>query len=55
MPFHYPNPVTGMAFAPDKGEVGAYHRPPGTPEQQQSLTVGRLADGTQPIAEPPRD
>ena len=55
VPFHYPNPVTGKAFAPDKGEVGAYHRPPGTPEQQQSLTVGRLADGTQPIAEPPRD
>jgi hypothetical protein len=55
VPFHYPNPVTGKVFAPDRGEVGAYHRPPGTPEQQQSLTVGRLADGTQPIAEPPRD
>ena len=55
IPFHYPNPVTGEAFAPDMGQVGAYHRPPGTPEQQQSLTVGRLADGTQPIAEPPRD
>lgn len=55
VPFHYPNPVTGEAFVPDKGEVGAYHRPPGTPEQQQALTVGRLVDGTQPIAEPPRD
>jgi hypothetical protein len=55
IPFHYPNPVTGHAFAPDRGEVGAYHRPPGTPEQARSLTVGRLADGTQPIAEPPGD
>jgi len=55
VPFHYPNPVTGKPFAPDRGEVGAYHRPPGTPEQAQSLQVGRLADGTQPIAEPPRD
>ena len=55
VPFHYPNPVTGRAFAPDTGQVGAYFRPPGTPEQQQALQVGRLADGTQPIAEPPRD
>ena len=55
VPFHYPNPVTGEAFRPDVGQVGAYHRPPGTPEQAQSLEVGRLADGTQPIAEPPRD
>jgi hypothetical protein len=55
VPFHYPNPVTGKPFVPDRGEVGAYHRPPGTSEQQESLTVGRLADGTQPIAEPPRD
>lgn len=55
VPFHYPNPVTGHAFAPDMGQVGAYFRPPGTPEQAQSLAVGRLADGTQPIAEPPRD
>jgi hypothetical protein len=55
IPFHYPNPVTGHAFAPDVGQVGAYFRPPGTAEQQQSLTVGRLADGTQPIAEPPKD
>jgi len=55
VPFHYPNPVTGHAFAPDVGQVGAYFRPPGTSEQQQSLQVGRLADGTQPIAEPPRD
>ena len=29
--------------------------PPGTPEQEASLKVGRLADGTQPIAQPPRD
>ena len=55
VPFHYPNPVTGRPFAPDVGQVGAYHRPPGTPEQEASLQVGRLADGTQPIAEPPRD
>jgi hypothetical protein len=55
VPFHYPNPVTGRAFTPDVAQAGAYHRPPGTPEQAQSLTVGRLADGTQPIAEPPRN
>ena len=55
VPFHYPNPVTGRPLAPDVGQVGAYHRPPGTPEQEASLQVGRLADGTQPIAEPPRD
>ncbi|HMA12974.1 MAG TPA: nuclear transport factor 2 family protein [Steroidobacteraceae bacterium] len=55
VPFHYPNPVTGHVFAPDTGQVGAYHRPPGTPEQARSLQVGRLADGMQPIAEPPRD
>lgn len=54
VPFHYPNPVTGEAFKPDVGQVGAYHRPPSTAEQAQSLTVGRLADGTQPIAEPPK-
>lgn len=55
VPFHYPNPVTGAAFKPDAGEVGAYFRPPGTAQQQQSLTVGRMADGTQAIAEPPRN
>ncbi|HTN13392.1 MAG TPA: nuclear transport factor 2 family protein [Sphingomonadaceae bacterium] len=55
VPFHYPNPVTGKAFKPDMDEVGAYHRPPGTPEQAASLKVGRLVDGTQPIAEPPKD
>lgn len=55
VPFHYPNPVTGKAMAPDRGEVGAYAAPPGTKAQQDSLKVGRLADGTQPIAEPPKD
>jgi len=55
IPFHYPNPVTGKAFIPDKGEVGAYQAPPGTREQVESLKVGRLADGTQAIAEPPKD
>lgn len=53
IPFHYPNPVTGEAFAPDTGTVGAYHRPPGTIEQQEALQTGRQADGTQPIALPP--
>jgi len=54
-PFHYPNPVTGEAFHSDTGRVGAYYRPPGTAEQEQSLKTGQLADGTQPIAEPPKD
>jgi hypothetical protein len=55
VPFHYPNPVTGKPFVPDTGPVGAYQAPPGTPEQEQSLKVGRLADGTQPIYQPPKD
>ena len=55
VPFHYPNPVTGEAFTPGTQPAGAYHRPPGTPEQEQSRTVGQMVDGTQPIAEPPRD
>jgi hypothetical protein len=55
VPFHYPNPVTGNVFRPDAAEAGAYHRPPGTPEQAEALTVGRLVDGSQPIAEPPRN
>ena len=55
IPFHYPNPVTGEAFVPGTQPAGAYHRPPGTPEQAEAVTVGQLADGTQPIAEPPRD
>jgi hypothetical protein len=55
VPFHYPNPVTGKPFKPDTGYVGAYQAPPGTREQEESRKVGRLADGTQPIAEPPRN
>ena len=55
IPFHFPHPVTGKAFKPDRGEVGAYAAPPGTAAQADSLKVGRLADGTQPIAEPPRN
>ena len=55
VPYHYPNPVTGKAFIPDAGEVGAYHRPPGTAEQAAALKAGRTVYGTQPIAEPPRD
>ena len=53
VPFHYPNPVTGKPFVPEP--VGAYFRPPGTPEQEASRKVGQLADGTQAIAEPPKD
>jgi hypothetical protein len=53
VPFHYPNPVTGKPFPIEP--VGAYQAPPGTPEQEASLKVGRLADGTQPIAQTPRD
>ena len=49
-----PNPVTGKAVRPDVGQAGAYAAPPGTKAQADSLKVGRLADGTQPIAEPPR-
>jgi len=55
IPFHYPNPVTGKAFVPDKAEVGAYAAPPGTKTQADWHGIGRLADGTQPIAEPPRE
>lgn len=52
VPFHYPNPVTGNVFRADPGEVGAYFRAPGTAEQQQSLTVGRTVNGSQPMFEP---
>jgi hypothetical protein len=55
IPFHYPNPVSGQPFLADKGEVGAYAAPPGTRLQQDALKVGRMADGTQPLLEPPRD
>ena len=55
IPFHYPNPVTGKLFRPDRAEAGAYHRPPGTQEQIDALKVGRMADGSQPIGEAPKD
>ncbi len=55
VPFHYPNPVTGKPIANGTQPAGVYHRPPGTPEQEAALAKGRLADGTQPIAEPPKD
>jgi hypothetical protein len=55
IPFHYPNPVTGKPFIPDKGEVGAYAAPPGTKTQADWHRIGRVADGTQPIAEPPKE
>jgi len=55
VPFHYPNPVSGKVFTPDRGEVGAYAAPPGTKAQADSLKVGRLVDGSQPIGEPPKE
>lgn len=55
IPFHYPNPVTGVPFGRDMGEVGVYAAPPGTQVQNDWLKLSRMADGTQPIAEPPRD
>jgi hypothetical protein len=55
VPFHYPNPVTGKPFFAGTGEVGAYAAPPGSKAQQEARKLGRLADGTQPIAEPPKD
>jgi hypothetical protein len=54
IPYHYPNPVSGKVFAVEKGDAGALAAPPGTKAQADSLKVGRLADGTQAIAEPPR-
>lgn len=50
VPFHYPHPVTGEVFRISPAEAGAYHRPPGTPEQDEALKVGRVVDGSQPIA-----
>lgn len=55
IPYHYPNPVTGAVFQPDQSEVGAYFRPPGTPEQEAALQTGRTVHGDQPIAQPPED
>ncbi len=55
IPFHYPNPVTGNVFKPDRDEVGAYAAPPGTKQQIEALKIGRMADGSQPLAEPPRN
>ena len=55
IPFHYPNPVTGAVFHPGMGEVGAYHRPPGTPEQEAARQTGLTVRGDQPIARPAED
>jgi hypothetical protein len=55
IPYHYPNPVTGKAFKPDMGPVGVYAAPPGTELQRKSQQSGRMADGTQPLGEPPRN
>lgn len=55
IPFHYPNPVTGKAFPIEKNDIGAHAAPPGTRVQVDWAKIGRLADGTQPIGEPPKD
>jgi hypothetical protein len=55
IPFHYPNPVTGKVFKPDMDEVGAYAAPPGTALQKKWRETGRVVDGSQPIAEPPKE
>jgi hypothetical protein len=55
IPFHYPNPVSGRTFTPATQPAGAYAAPPGNKVQEDYLKIGRLADGTQPIAEPPRE
>ncbi len=55
IPFHYPNPVTGKVFRPDMDEVGAYAGPPGSAAQKKWRETGRLVDGSQPIAEPPKE
>lgn len=55
VPFHYPHPVTGEVFRPETAEAGAYAGPPGSPEQQRWANTGRWVDGSQPIAEPPRN
>jgi hypothetical protein len=47
--------VTGKPFLARTGEVGAYAAPTGSKAQQAARKLGRLADGTQPIAEPPKD
>ncbi|MEH3105779.1 MAG: nuclear transport factor 2 family protein [Sphingomonas fennica] len=52
VPFHYPNPVTGKPFPVEP--VGALAGPPGSAAQARWRQTGRLADGTQPIGEPPR-
>jgi hypothetical protein len=50
-PFHYPNPVTGEPFAPGTA-AGRRLSPPARHGEQMDWKhgVGRLADGTQPIA-----
>ena len=56
IPFHYPNPVTGKLFP----ILESGHRRPCRPSGHDgagavALRVGRLADGTQPIGEPPKE
>lgn len=55
IPYHYPNPVTGKPFPILKSDIGAHAGVPGSPVQQQWSTTARLADGTQPIGEPPKE
>lgn len=45
IPYHYVHPVTGKAFTPDVGAVGAYQAPPGTQAQQDALKVGQITTG----------
>jgi len=55
VPFHYPHPVTGEVFTPDRAQAGAYHRAPGAPAQLDNLATARTADGSQPISPAGRD
>ncbi len=47
--------MTGKAFPIEKNDIGAHAAPPGTRVQVDWAKIGRLADGTQPIGEPPKD
>ncbi len=55
IPFHYPNPVTGKPFPIEKADIGAHAGPPGSKVQLEWAKTGRVADGTQPIGEPPKE
>jgi len=55
IPYHYPNPVTGKPFPILKSDIGAHAGVPGSTVQEQWARTGRLADGTQPLGEPPKE